>query len=64
MQYSSIDQGGSMGLLDKLLGRGTKPAADLQAESSAQNATAGDEQLAQREDETSPHHHAEQEAGS
>ena len=54
-----------MGLLDKLLGRGTKPAADLQAESSAQNATAGDEQLApQREDETSPHHHAEQEAGS
>lgn len=53
-----------MGLLDKLLGRETKPATDLKTESAAQNATAGTENLAQREDETSPHHHAEQEAGS
>ena len=53
-----------MGLLDKLLGRETKHTADVKAESSAENATAADEDLAQREDETSPHHHAEQEAGS
>jgi hypothetical protein len=53
-----------MGLLDKLLGRETKPAADLNGEGAAANATAGDEVLVQREDETSPHHHAEQEAGS
>jgi hypothetical protein len=53
-----------MGLLDKLLGRSTQPAADLQPEGSAENATLGKEDLAQREDETSPHHHAEQEAGS
>ena len=53
-----------MGLLDKLLGRETKPAADLKTESAAENAPAANEDLAQREDETSPHHHAEQEAGS
>ena len=41
-----------MGFLDKLLGRGTKPAADPKAEGSAENATAGAEDLAQREDET------------
>ena len=53
-----------MGLLDKLLGREPKPATDLKAASAAETATAGTVDLAQREDETSPHHHAEQEAGS
>jgi hypothetical protein len=51
-----------MGLLDKLLGRDTKPAAEAKAEAPAAASPAGDDALAQREDETSPHHHAETEA--
>jgi hypothetical protein len=51
-----------MGLLDKLLGRDTKPAADAKVEAPAVTPPATDDALAQREDETSPHHHAETEA--
>jgi hypothetical protein len=47
-----------MGLLDKLLGREPKPAAEHKAET----APATEPPLTQRDDTTSPHHHAEQEA--
>jgi hypothetical protein len=51
-------------LLDKLLGRDAKPAAELNVEGAAETAAAGKEDLAQREDETSPHHRSEREADS
>ncbi len=51
-----------MGLLDKLLGRETKPDADQPAAVAAESAAPSDAALTQRDDETSPHHHAEQEA--
>jgi hypothetical protein len=47
-----------MGLLDKLLGRDAKPAAEPKAETAPATAAP----LTQRDDTTSPHHHAEQEA--
>ena len=53
-----------MGLLDKLLGREPKTAADRNATGAAETAAPSDDALPQREDETSPHHQAEQEADS
>jgi hypothetical protein len=53
-----------LSLLDKLLGRDAKPAADLNVEGAAEPAAAGMEDLAPREDETSPHHVSEREADS
>jgi hypothetical protein len=53
-----------MGLLDKLLGRDPKPTADQNATAAAVAAAANDEAFAQRDDETSPHHKAEQAADS
>lgn len=47
-----------MGLLDKLLGREPKAAEAPKPES----APATGQPLTQRDDKTSPHHHAEQEA--
>jgi hypothetical protein len=53
-----------MGLLDKLLGRGSTTAAAQQAETAPTDADTGPAGVEEREEETSPHHHAEESAGS
>jgi hypothetical protein len=62
--YSSIDQGGSMGLLDKLLGRGSTTTAAEPAVTAPTDSATSPTGVEEREEDTSPHHQGEEEAGS
>jgi uncharacterized protein YjbJ (UPF0337 family) len=77
LRYSPHRQGGFMGLLDKLLGRGKKAAGDLtgssslrsegvhqEAEGATEDAAASHETQAQAEREQAAEHHAERETGA
>jgi len=54
-----------MGLLDKLLGRGgTTAATEPAAKTAPTDSVAGLAGVEERDEDTSPHHHAEEDAGS
>jgi hypothetical protein len=53
-----------MGLLDKLLGRGSTTPAPEPAATAATDSGTSPTGLEEREEDTSPHHHGEEEAGS
>ncbi len=53
-----------MGLLDKLLGRGSKPAAAEPTVTAPTDSGVGPAGVEEREEDTSPHHHAEEDAGA
>ena len=53
-----------MGLLDKLLGRGGTTAAAEPAATAPTDAGTSPAGVEEREEDTSPHHHAEEDAGS
>ena len=53
-----------MGLLDKLLGRGGTKAAAEPTATTPTDSGAGPAGVEEREEDTSPHHHAEEDAGS